>query len=398
MKVKEQEKWSLLSKSGKPITSVKYDEIRIQPYAFSTVRQGKLWYLLDAAGNITGEASYEAISDFNNLYTVVKKHGKSGIINTRGSWVLEPRFDSLQILNAQIAIYHSFDTTKTVKGMVSLYTRNIIFAADDIEPLGTHFYRIDSMGWYGLYDCKGKQIIPASYDYISSFTQDSIISVEKDNKKGLMSVYGKTILRPTPLYQELHVMQNERVGVKINNKYGFVDRNGKLRIANRYEGIGNFSENMAAIRIRDRWGFVDKAEELRVQPSYDEVRNFHNGIAAVKRNGKWGFVNNKGKEMAKPQYDAIQKLPTSRYIVTKEGKKGLVNEFGKEIYVPKYDFVEELKNGLILLGKNSKFGIVDINGFDVMPLVYDHVVVAPTKEVFILGQASQIQKFVYSHQ
>jgi hypothetical protein len=381
IKVKETDKWGIVSKSGKAITPLIYEEVKIQPYGLFAVKQGKQWYLLDATGRVAGSASYDYISDFIGLYAVVKKQGLSGLINSRGSWAIEPMYDSLQMMSPQTVLYFS----KSGSGIINLFTKQTVFSAESIEPLNSNLYKTSLEGKTGMYDYRGYMVISIEYDYISGVTRDSILTVEIDDKKGLMSLQGKTILKPSKLYQELHVMREERVGVKINNKYGFIDRNGKLRIANRYEGIGSFSESMVAVKIRGKWGFIDKAEELRVQCIYDEVQDFRKGTAPVKRDGKWGFVNKTGRETVKPQYESIQLLPTGRYLVMKDGKKGLVTEIGRELFIPKFDKVEDLGNDLILLGRNGKFGMSDINGLDVIPLIYDHLYVDSSKNIFILG-------------
>jgi hypothetical protein len=389
VKAKEAGKWGIMNRSGKAITPFIYEEIRLQPYGLFAVKQGSQWYLLDATGRVAGSSSYDDIYDFKGLYAIVKKQGQAGLINARGSWAIEPMYDSLRMMSRQTVLYFS----KGRSGIINLFTKQTVFSAENIEPLNASLYKTSFDGKTGMYDYRGYMVLSMEYDYISGVTKDSILTVEKDGKKGLMSLQGKTILNPSQLYQELHVMREERVGIKINNKYGFIDRNGKLRIANRYEGIGSFSENMVAVKIRGRWGFIDKAEELKVQCMYDEVQDFRKGTAPVKRDGKWGFVNKTGRETVRPQYESIQLLPTGRYRVTKDGKKGLVTEAGRELYITKFDLVEDLGNDLILLSRNGKFGLSDMNGLDVVPLIYDHLYVDSSKNIFILGVVPPIQSF-----
>lgn len=389
MKVKEADKWGIVGKSGKAITPFIYEEVKIQPFGIYAVKQGKQWYLLDATGRVSGGSSYDYISDFKGLYAIVKKQGQAGLINSRGSWAIEPIYDSLQMMSPQTVLYYS----KGRSGIINLFTKQTVFSAENIEPVNASLYKTSFEGKTGMYDYRGYMVISIEYDYISGVTKDSILTVEKDGNTGLMSLHGKTILKPSKLYQELHVMREERVGVKINNKYGFIDRNGRLRIANRYEGIGSFSESMAAIKIRGRWGFIDKEEELRVQCIYDEVQDFRKGTAPVKRDSKWGFVNKTGRETVKPQYESIQLLPSGRYQVMKDGKKGLVTETGKELFITKFDQVEDMGNDLILLSRNGKFGLSDMNGLDVVPLIYDHLYMDSSKNIFILGVVPPIQTF-----
>jgi hypothetical protein len=359
IKARQDGQWGVFSKSGKALTALIYDDIRVQPYGLFNVRAGQLWYLLDASGHVFGSSSYEHLGDFSELYAVARSRGRAGVINSRGSWVLEPAYDSIRVIDSRVACFYS-------DGLVNLFNKQVMVSAEQILPLTRELFRIRSGEKVGIWHNKGYEVIPAKYDFISNPGKDSLLSVYIEEKKGLINLQGKIILKPQSLYQELHVMEEERVGVRINNKYGFVDRDGKLRIANRYDGIGAFSEGMAAIKLRGGWGFVDMREELRVQPIYEEVLPFKNGIAPVKRNGGWGFINRRGEELIKPRYDAVERLTTGRYLVSKDGKKGLVSETGKEVYVPKYDEVNDLCNGYIRLTRNEKAGLSDVNGFDVV--------------------------------
>ncbi len=77
----------------------------------------------------------------------------------------------------------------------------------------------------------------------------------------------------------------------------------------------------------------------------------------------------------------------------KDGKKGLVTETGKELFITKFDQVEDIGNDLILLSRNGKFGLSDMNGLDVVPLIYDHLYVDSSKNIFILGVVPPTQTF-----
>lgn len=383
-------KWGVFNRAGKAVTPAKYDEIRIQAFSLMTVRQSSLWFLLDASGHVIGDASFESVADFTGLYTTVRQRGKAGLINIKGNWSIEPTYDSLRIVGPQVVQYYTHPHT----GLINIHTKNVLLKADALLPLGKRYFITIDSGKTGVCNSLGVPVVPASYDFISTCTRDSIVTVQLAGKLGLISLSGKMLLRPSTRFQEMHVMQEERVGVKINNKYGFVDRDGKLRIANRYEGVAPFSDGMAAVMLRGRWGFVDKVEALRVQPIYTQVQPFHGGAAAVKKESKWGFVNKQGRETIKPQYDQVQLLPTGRYVVEKDGRKGLVSESGRELYPPKYERITDVGNGLVILNRNGKAGLADTGGYDVTPIIYDQVYVSPSAKNFILGIIPPAQKFV----
>jgi hypothetical protein len=391
IRAKDSGKWGVYNKAGKIVVPVQYEDVRIQPYGLFTVRQENQWKLLNSAGQFVGNQSFDSLGNYQHLHFVARKGAKMGVITLNGVWALEPTYDSLRIISEYLVHYQN----EGESGLINIHTRKLLLTIDTVEPLRNYF-RVVQKGKVGVINYQGREVVPIQYDYISDFTSDSVLTVVQGRKRGLMNLQGKVILKPDPLYQELFVMDEKRVGVKINNKYGFVDINGKLRIANRYEGIGPFSSDMAAVMIQGNWGYIDKPEMLRVQPRYQEAKPFIKGTAQVKRFGKWGFVDKTGRETVKTQFDSIRVLSTGRYMTFKNGQKGLVNEAGKEIFGPKYDYLSDYANTFVLLGRNGKLGLSDINGFDVLPVIYDRLYFNASKNFYITGVESYTQKFTYT--
>ncbi len=390
LKVQEKGQWGVFNKAGKAVVPVQYDEIRMQTYGMFTARKGNQWLLLDAQGQPVSSNTFEAVDDFQFLHAVARAGGKAGLVNLKGGWTMEPRYDSLRIISDFLVLHQ----LEGIKAISNLHTQEQIIELDSIQPIHNYF-RVIVKGKQGVYNARGQEVIPIIFDYVSDFSQDSILTVVQGKKKGLVGLHGRTILAPDALYEELFVMTDQRVGVRIKNKYGFVDDRGRLRIANRYEGVGPFAEMFAAVKIRGGWGYIDKDENLRVQPHYADALPFQGGVARVKRASGWGFVDKTGKETAKPQYDSVQVLPTGRYLVWKDGRKGLVSDKGRELFGPRYDFLSDHANGFVLLGRNGKLGLSDTGGFDVLPVIYDRLYFNAAKNFYITGIEPQAQKFTY---
>ncbi len=390
LSVREKGKWGIVNRAGKSVVPVQYDEIRIQTYGMFTARTGDKWYLLDAKGQPVNNNTWQQINDFKFLHAAARSGNKAGLITVRGNWAIEPRYDSLSIISDFLVLHEG----EGQKGLTALHTQKFILAVDTIENINNYF-RVRLNGKQGILNSRGQEVIPIQYNYISSFSRDSILTVVQGKKKGLMNLGGRTILQPDALYQDLFVMNDQRVGVRIRNKYGFVDDRGRLRIANRYEGIGPFSGGMAAVMIRGSWGYIDKDEVLRVQPHYTEALPFIANTARVRRPGGWGFVNRNGKETVRPQYDSVTVLPTGRYLVWKDGRKGLVNENGRELFGAKFDFLSDHANGFVLLGRNGKLGLSDTGGIEVLPVIYDRLYFNAARNFYITGIEPRSEKFTY---
>jgi hypothetical protein len=370
IKVSENGRWKAIDKMGKTLTQVQYDEIRLQPYGIMFARQGSQWFLLGHDGKIAGTKTFEQVTDFQSLYSIVKWKSKKGVIDMKGDWAIDPVYDSLQHLSGQMFL--GFENSKML--VLNTFLKNQKISADKIETLpGGRYFKITINNKQGVINTRGSQIIATEYDKISDFTKDSVLTIEKDGKKGLINLKGMMMLPPEEGFEEMYMMQEERVAVKIKGKYGFVDKFGGIRIANRYEAVQPFMEGLAAFKLKGKWGFLNLKEEIVLQPQYEQVCNFYKGIACVKKQGKWAFVDKKGKEILRPQYDKITQLPSGKYLTEENNKKGLVSADGKEILHPGFDSVELLPDGRLLVSRNNKWGLLNSNGMELIPVMYDNL-------------------------
>ena len=91
-----------------------------------------------------------------------------------------------------------------------------------------------------------------------------------------------------------------------DGKWGYKDvRVNKIVIEPQYDEATEFYEGLAAVRINGKWGFIDKTGKIVVKPQYDRVENFYEGVAAVEIKNKWGFIDKTGKIVIEPQYDGV---------------------------------------------------------------------------------------------
>ena len=63
-----------------------------------------------------------------------------------------------------------------------------------------------------------------------------------------------------------------------------------------YDDSDSFSDGLAGVKLNDKWGFIDKSNTLVIPCKYDVVRSFSDGRAQVKFYGEWGTVDKSGVE------------------------------------------------------------------------------------------------------
>ena len=95
-------------------------------------------------------------------------------------------------------------------------------------------------------------------------------------------------------------------GVKKNGKWGFLDKNGELKIPCVYEDAQFFSEGLVAVKQNGRWGYIDKEGKVVISFNYkgSYIGSFSHGFAMLENNGKKGVVNKHGEVVVPFNYDS----------------------------------------------------------------------------------------------
>lgn len=94
--------------------------------------------------------------------------------------------------------------------------------------------------------------------------------------------------------------------VQVGEKWGYIDRMGRMIIKPRFQEARYFAEGLASIKVDEKWGYLDRTGKMVVPPKFQETKEFSEGFAAVKFDGKWGYIDNKGSFVVQPQYEAAE--------------------------------------------------------------------------------------------
>ncbi len=76
----------------------------------------------------------------------------------------------------------------------------------------------------------------------------------------------------------------------------------KVIIPNQFEQAQPFSEGLAGVRIQGRWGYINRSGKVVIPPRFEDVGRFHAGLAAVQWKGRVGAINRKGKPVLKGKF------------------------------------------------------------------------------------------------
>lgn len=346
--------WEVYDTEGVRITKKNYSDIQSLYAGAFAVKDKTHWGLISQGGDELVACVYDSILEYNDEQAVVKFYGGYGIITMQDQWRLTPRPNRLRLLTDEYYAEVS-DSTWYLK---SFSGKLIYFSTNRFQPHGDHLDEFVSGGgiWEVAFDGTiSHRILPPSVTYQSIFpASDGLRMIIKDGK------------------------------------YGFVDDEGLLRIANRYDEARDFENGFAPIKLRHHWGFIDKSDQIAVQPNFDDVYPFRMHASVVEKDGKFGLVNDTDEIILPIRYDSISAWPDGRYLVVTDQLCGVADHRGTLLLQPRYDEVIALRNhALVKMG--NKYGVVTMEGVNTVPPIYDRLV-AVENGAYVLGQQSTAWK------
>lgn len=346
--------WSLLNFNG---------EKRIR-YSFSSVSAGienqfivKLnghWGIINSSGAEISNFKYDSILRSNESYQIYYLN-RWGIMNARGIWDVKAEF-------ADVAVFKHLNFGRRGQGYSVFDGNDLLFktASLPVKDLEDYLMIRDPEGGYGLLNQYGELVVDPIFDSIRRWEQ--YYELQAGPYLQLIDKSGKTIIHVSQEVQAIGGLGDDYFLIRKNDRWGFMDLEGRLRISNRYENARSFSDQMAAVQLRGRWAFIDKEETLRVQPYYDAVEEFKNGLSIVSFHDNYGLIDKTGQEVIEVKWKNIERLSTGNYAITdKEGKVGLVNEKGSFLLRPAFDAILD-HNGRVIVSQNGRYGLLDYSG------------------------------------
>ena len=165
---------------------------------------------------------------------------------------------------------------------------------------------------------------------------------------------------------------NGLIKVRLDGKYGFINKDGEEIIPCKYEDADAFSDGLAKVKSADGWGFVNENGEEIISCKYEEAHYFWLGLTKVKSAEGWGTINKDGEEIIPCKYEEVESVRKGMAKVKSKEGWGLANENGEEIIPCKYEDVDVFFDGLALVQSNEGWGwgFVNENGEEIIPCKY----------------------------
>ena len=204
-----------------------------------------------------------------------------------------------------------------------------------------------------------------------------LIPYRKKDKWGFCTPDMKIVI--DCVYDEVFRFSKGVANVRINDERWFIDKKG-TKVSEIIEKSvvkkDDSSEILTGTNINNKWGFIDKEGILVIPCVYDDVTYFKDGLARAKLNGKYGFIDRSNRQIVPFIYDFAERCFQDDMVrVGLDGKYGYYNREGLQTIPCIYDGFSGLSysDGLVSIRLNGKYGFIDKNGNIVIPFNYSFV-------------------------
>jgi len=117
-----------------------------------------------------------------------------------------------------------------------------------------------------------------------------------------------------------------------NNRLTICDKKEIIPI--KYDYIDNFFDDLAKIKLNNKYGCINKSMELKVKPIYDKIYFQQENFLRTQNKGKWGYLDNNCNILIKPIYDYGYDFANNMAKVIIDGKIAYLDPSGKLITKP----------------------------------------------------------------
>lgn len=345
-------------------------------------------YSIEGLAKITND-EYE-LFDFENGYAPIKIGNKMGVINKKGE-IITPL---IYMLNGNTNINNMYCYLVQSEGRMRL-TKNIngkslfgyidkegkeviSFIYEDADNFSEGLACVKKNGKWGYIDKEGKEQIPFVYKYSNPF-YNGIALVSKDGENFYyIDKSGNKLSNSDYFTGNIRGYSKYGTIIEKDNKYGFVDKTGKLVVPCIYDRMEpGRNDDLLCVLKDNYYGYLDSTGKEIVPCKYGLGQNSVNGIMKVfyEWDGKEGFyLDSTGKEMfpiVEDKQDYNGDFYEGLAAVRKQGLCGYIDKNGKEVIPLIYDSAEFFSEGLACVKKDGLFGYIDKNGDVIIPFIYD---------------------------
>lgn len=251
---KTENKWGYLSRDGQWMISPTFTEVTpfIEDIALVLVKD-RAYFINDSGEKISTSSK--------------KVHSIRPYINARAA---------IETDKGWIYIDSNFDEKSKYWDFLGSYSNRFSFARNQNS--------------WDILNYKGKEVVIGFDKIEENLLGQAVVNKRFFAKKGdshfLYNTKGRKVAGPFKNAKAFMEDKEYAAVMNFDNKWGFINSDGKLVIDYEWVDASSFSSSLAAVKEKNKWGFINRNGDLVFDFKYANVTNFSNGIALLEDHGK----------------------------------------------------------------------------------------------------------------
>lgn len=317
--------YGYIDNKGNLVTPFIYQSDRNFSDGYACVRDDNSKYsVIDKQGNTVITLNKgERMGSFSEGLACIYKNDSVGYINKNGELVI-PYFSAYR----GDAFCGGLAPIEVTKRSTQYIDKN----GNIIIPLKPHrcygykdglFIIRPSNSDYGLMDTKGNIVVPEKYYSIDGLSEGLCVAVMRKEERsasgfsvkilsGFVDVINGTETIP-PQYEKARPFSEGLAAVRMQDKWGYINKQGQLVIPYKYKEAYDFYETFAYVKTDVGYDIIDKqGNTIKSLPNFEYFgEQFCEGLAVIKLNGKWGYIDIYGNSTFNPKASSIPSIAAS---------------------------------------------------------------------------------------
>lgn len=292
--VTKNDKKGVFNYLGKEIIPINYDQIKKKKGVLILSKNNKTDYFLNnkiISDSLVLDKSFEIYGDYisdTKTFYVFYKDKKFGIIDNKNNVIIQPKYDDIEY--RRVIENSKNENFLVVKkdlfcGMIDFNEKEIIpFKYQNIEVIHPNYAVLTINNLKHFYNFRTKKI-NTNFDfekfdmYSGQFTR-----LKKGNKETLVSNNDFSNLLFPFMYEDISENNNLFV-VKLNSKYGLVDKNNKVLIPILYEHL-YISCNKVIAQINNKYGILSLENKILMPFEYPNIVGYSEKTEVIQKDFK----------------------------------------------------------------------------------------------------------------
>ena len=168
--------------------------------------------------------------------------------------------------------------------------------------------------------------------------------------------------KPNEIFQFVGDFHEGFAVVKLNDKWDFINREGRLLSPTWFDYCGDFIDGFAVVKLNDKWNFINRECGLLSPTWFDYCWNFHDGFAVISLNGKWNLINRECRLLSPTWFDNCGDFHDGFAVVCLNGKCNFINREGRLISPTWFDNCWNFHDGFAAVKLNGKYNFINREG------------------------------------